>query len=201
MEELFTRLLDLPDLEVTLAEVGQHTITLHCRSTLADAHCPSCLKKCNFVKDTYTRQLRDLSISGKKVILSFTVRQFVCKDCNRHFHEQFDFAPKSSSMTKRYEDFIYYRCQGSDLSSVAAQEGLIAEWKERHTAKPNRFTSRFIAFFEKWKSYILNYFTYRKTTSIIEGINNKLKVIKRRAYGFLSFESFRLRAINEFILS
>jgi len=44
----------------------------------------------------------------------------------------------------------------------------------------------------------LNYFEFRHTTSPIEGINNKLKLIKRRAFGFLKFESFRLRAIVEF---
>ena len=70
----------------------------------------------------------------------------------------------------------------------------IAQWEERYTAVPNRFAD----FFQRWKSYILNYFVYRHTTSPIEGINDKLKLIKRRAFGFLKFEAFRLKAIIEF---
>lgn len=76
-------------------------------------------------------------------------------------------------------------------------EALIAAWQQRHTQQPNRFVQRFIDFYQTWKCYILNYFTYRQTTSLIEGINNKLKLIKRRAFGFLTFEAFRLRAMVE----
>ena len=82
------------------------------------------MQKCNSIKDSYTRELRDLSISGKKVKLLFTVRQFLCKDWNRHFHERYSFAPKNSSMTQRYEDFIYYRCQGVDLRYLCIQEDI-----------------------------------------------------------------------------
>jgi len=71
-------------------------------------------------------------------------------------------------------------------------------WQERQMEQPNRFVHRFVGFFQKWQNYMLNYFTYRHTTSPIEGINNKLKLIKRKAYGFLTFDAFRLRAIVEF---
>ncbi len=35
-----------------------------------------------------------------------------------------------------------------------------------------------------WKKEILNYFKYRVTTGFLEGMNNKIKTIKRMAYGF-----------------
>jgi transposase len=35
-----------------------------------------------------------------------------------------------------------------------------------------------------WKSEILNYFKHRITTGFLEGMNNKIKTIKRMAYGF-----------------
>lgn len=397
MEELFTNLLDLPHLEVTHSEVSAHKIILSCKSTAKSSSCPVCLKKCNYVKDTYVRELRDLSISGKKVILRLSSRQFLCKDCNRHFHEQHSFASKNGTMTHRYEDFIYYRCQGVELRYVSIQEDIrwatvrnifekkaeselksvdlysqvthlgideislkkghkdfvavvvnletgqvldilpdrsksylksyflekgdafckqiicfcsdmwegylncakevfpnatiiadrfhffsylnkevdrirrymrkklpkqeelkhlrwsllkpkdsltsqqledleqtlskpeygllkqtwiarnefrdilqmvitkqeaqikIEQWIEKNTTQPNRFLQRFIDFYNNWKNYILNYFTFRHTTSIIEGINNKLKLIKRRAYGFLTFNAFKIRARIEFI--
>lgn len=41
--------------------------------------------------------------------------------------------------------------------------------------------------------YICNYFLNRTTNSPMEGINNRLKLIKRQAYGFLNFENMRRR--------
>ncbi len=42
---------------------------------------------------------------------------------------------------------------------------------------------------------IVGYFEQRTTNGILEGINNKLKLIKRAAYGFRNFENFRLRSL------
>jgi transposase len=59
----------------------------------------------------------------------------------------------------------------------------------------------FIAFYQKWQQYVLNYFTYRFSTSVIEGINNKIKLIKRRRFGFASFPNFRRIVLIEFLKS
>jgi transposase len=40
---------------------------------------------------------------------------------------------------------------------------------------------------------ILNYFDHQITTGMVEGINNKIKVLKRQAYGFRDTEYFKLR--------
>lgn len=40
---------------------------------------------------------------------------------------------------------------------------------------------------------ILNYFDHRITTGKVEGTNNKIKVLKRQAYGFRDMEYFKLR--------
>jgi len=50
-----------------------------------------------------------------------------------------------------------------------------------------------------WLDKITNYFRQRTTSSIVEGINNKIKLIKRRAFGFRNFENFRLRVIVAFL--
>lgn len=42
---------------------------------------------------------------------------------------------------------------------------------------------------------ICNYFINRTTSGVMEGINNKLKLIKRQAYGFTNFENFRARLL------
>jgi transposase len=50
-----------------------------------------------------------------------------------------------------------------------------------------------------WLDNITNYFRQRTTSGIVEGINNKVKLIKRRAFGFRNFEHFRLRVIVAFL--
>jgi transposase len=42
---------------------------------------------------------------------------------------------------------------------------------------------------------ICNYFLSRTTSGVMEGINNKLKLIKRQAYGFVNFDNFRARLL------
>jgi len=44
---------------------------------------------------------------------------------------------------------------------------------------------------------MLNYFEGRWSNGFAEGLNNKLKLIKRRAYGYHNFENFRLRVLVE----
>jgi len=43
---------------------------------------------------------------------------------------------------------------------------------------------------------ILNYFRYPISTAKVEGINNKIKVIKRKAYGYRDIEYFKLKIYN-----
>ncbi|MEG4838802.1 ISL3 family transposase [Microcoleus sp. B9-D4] len=46
-----------------------------------------------------------------------------------------------------------------------------------------------------WLDEIIAYFDYKTTSGVVEGINNKLKLIKRSAYGFRNFENFRVRCL------
>jgi transposase len=48
----------------------------------------------------------------------------------------------------------------------------------------------FIKTLEKYKANILNYFKSRKNSGFVEGLNNKIKVLKRRCYGLSKAESF-----------
>ena len=47
----------------------------------------------------------------------------------------------------------------------------------------------------RWLDEILAYFDNRTTSGVVEGINNKLKLIKRSAYGFTNFDNFRNRCL------
>jgi transposase len=42
----------------------------------------------------------------------------------------------------------------------------------------------------KYQDTICNYFINRHTSGFVEGLNNKLKVIKRRCYGMLNIKHY-----------
>lgn len=44
-----------------------------------------------------------------------------------------------------------------------------------------------------WREEILNYFDYPYTNGFVEGKNNRIKVIKRVAYGYRNQNNFRQR--------
>ena len=52
-----------------------------------------------------------------------------------------------------------------------------------------------VATIRRWFGEILQYFEHRTTSGVVEGINNRLKLIKRSGYGFRNFERFKLRCL------
>lgn len=52
--------------------------------------------------------------------------------------------------------------------------------------------------FMNWGKSILNTFDYPYTNGFTEGCNNKIKVLKRNAYGYRNFERFRKRILHMF---
>jgi len=55
----------------------------------------------------------------------------------------------------------------------------------------------FVTTLHNWWDAILNYFHDRLTSGFVEGMNNKLKLLKRRAFGYRNFAHFRLRVLIE----
>jgi transposase len=53
----------------------------------------------------------------------------------------------------------------------------------------------FIRTFEAWQDEILNYFEAGRTSGPVEGINNKARVIVKRAYGLKSADSLWTRLV------
>lgn len=47
----------------------------------------------------------------------------------------------------------------------------------------------------RWFDEIIAYFDHGTTSGTVEGINNKLKLIKRSGYGFRNFDNFRIRCL------
>ena len=55
--------------------------------------------------------------------------------------------------------------------------------------------SKFAKTLEKHREGILAFYDYRISTGPLEGTNNKIKTMKRQAYGFRDHEFFKLKII------
>ena len=61
-------------------------------------------------------------------------------------------------------------------------------WMRRVKSSGVRCFDKFMKTLETYKNKIMNYFVDRHTSGFVEGLNNKIKVIKRRCYGIRNIE-------------
>lgn len=84
----------------------------------------------------------------------------------------------------------WYRC-----GSRAAAEAALAQWEALVREQgPAPFQALF-PMLRLWREEILNYFDYPYTNGFLEGKNNRIKVIKRIAYGYRNPQNFRHRIL------
>src|SRR5271157_3576348 len=53
----------------------------------------------------------------------------------------------------------------------------------------------FFRTYEQWQEQILNYFESGQTSGVVEGINNKARVVTKRAYGIKSADTLWTRLV------
>ena len=70
----------------------------------------------------------------------------------------------------------------------------LADWLRDATSKFPKSCGTII----RWLGEIIPYFKNRTTQGIVEGVNNKLKLIKRKGFGFKNFDNFRSRSLLSF---
>jgi transposase len=85
------------------------------------------------------------------------------KECLRHIFESHSTKEKATQRIQKWLD-------------ISESHGLFPDFRKTLLS---------------WLDKITNYFLQRTTSGMVEGINNKIKLIKRRAFGFRNFEHFR----------
>jgi transposase len=70
-------------------------------------------------------------------------------------------------------------------------------WIQQVEALDIQALKPFLVTLTNWFEHILNYFVAGWTNSFAEGINNKIKLIKRRAFGYTNFDHLRLHILVE----
>jgi transposase len=82
-----------------------------------------------------------------------------------------------------------------DLRDRQEAESWLEDWIATVEASALKPLQRFVKTLRNWWKHILNYFDHRSSNGFAEGMNNKIKMLKRRGFGFLNFDHFRLRIL------
>ena len=75
-------------------------------------------------------------------------------------------------------------------------EDALNNWIRDAQASRLRPFHRTGATLRKWQNEVLNYWRYPITNALVEGKHNRIKTLKRRAYGYRNDTSFLLRALS-----
>lgn len=84
-----------------------------------------------------------------------------------------------------------YRKKGQKEAAAA-----LAHWIKEAEESGLRPFRRTAATLRRWYKEVLNYWRYPITNALVEGKHNRVKVLKRRAYGYRNDRSFLLRILN-----
>jgi transposase len=75
-------------------------------------------------------------------------------------------------------------------------QAFMEDWIARCTESALKPFMKLAKRLRRWLPGILAYFDYRITNAVSEGINNKIKVLKRRSYGFHDIQYFFLKILD-----
>lgn len=108
--------------------------------------------------------------------------------------EAFEISPVLKELHGVKEDFRMI-FETAETAEEAARR--LEEWIKRVEDLGLEQLDSFIKTLCSWWEKILNYFHLHITSGIVEGINNKIKLIKRIGFGYRNFRHFSLRVLVE----
>lgn len=83
-----------------------------------------------------------------------------------------------------------------DENTVDEAKKFLGKWCKRAYASGITMLNKMANTLLKHRTGIFNYFHHRISTGPLEGTNNKIKVLKRKMYGFRDFEFFKLKIFD-----
>ena len=126
-------------------------------------------------------------LKGSKYILLKAAAQLSIQQ-KQKLEQVKEASPNVGIMHSLKEEFhhLFERCQ--DVGSGTLE---LIDWLKK--AEP--YYSKSVRTIKRWLAEVVGYFEQRTTNGIVEGINNKLKLLKRCGFGFRNFQNFQTRAL------
>ena len=109
-------------------KIKDHVVVMRISSTKKLLNCPYCGMYSGKVHSTYEREIQDLPMQDRKVVLLVRTRKMFCNNdkCNRRtFSERHGFVSEKGKKTYRLEEDIVLK--STQLSSISASRILKAE--------------------------------------------------------------------------
>lgn len=103
----------------------------------------------------------------------------------------------SENLAKVYQLRVELRTIFKTKCSKETGLGLLNQWEEKAKAIVTQSLTKFLVTVSNWKEKVANFFTNRITNAPLEGINNHIRSIIRRAFGYLDFQTLRRRVLSE----
>ena len=206
------KILGMQEVEIKNVRENENYIEIAIELPRKNCICPSCGKKTSRIHDYRQQKVKELPAFGKNVLLLHRKRRYVCS-CGKRFAEPNPFLSKYQRMTRRVIIGILDRLRDCGSYTSAAREfhistsTVIRFFKNIQYSKPVKLPEvigidefkgnsggekfhRILTDLEDMKVLDTNGFT--------EGCNNKIKVLKRNAYGLKNFKRFRNRILFMF---
>jgi transposase len=73
----------------------------------------------------------------------------------------------------------------------------LAAWMDKVQAAGLHALQPFLTTLDNWRQQVLNYFNQHTSQGFVEGMNNRIKLIMRRGFGYRNFDRFCLRILIE----
>ena len=155
--------------------------------------CPICKEYTRSIHD----KLKSIELKYLKIVeydckINIIKKRFVCHKCNKRFTENLDLNQKGKTVSNKLEQKIL-----KDLINYSDYEHAKEEMKEwigvvkSYDIEEITEVAKVI---ENWLPYIVNSFINKRfSNGFTEGLNNKIKVIKKVAFGYKKIKFFRLR--------
>ena len=147
--------------------------------------CPHCSSK-NIVKNgSRHRKIKYIPIQNYNIELELTIQRYICKDCKKTFSPSTNIVSDNSNISNNLKYTIALELK-ENVSLTYISKKIITALKT----------------LKKYMKSIENIFESNITNGLIEGLNNKIKSIKRAAFGYSNFSNFKKRVlIQEGIIS
>jgi transposase len=201
-------LLNLPNVTVFTYYQKEGFIILKLELLNEGIQCPHCQNYTDHLHQTRSILVRDLSIFGQSVYLQVPRRQFYCQDLkglkNRCLllknggeiieeerKELEELLNQSPSLTIAYE----LKEELRDIYETSTTVKMGIRQLEKWLIYARCFFGKTAETLTKHIQEICHYFINRTTSGVMEGINNKIKLIIRQSYGFKTFNSLRLKLL------
>lgn len=115
----------------------------------------------------------------------------VTTEKRRKLENAFTVAPELKTVYFALQDFH----EILDEPCFQIQKDLLTEWFEKYRHTDIKELKTPVKVFYSYRSYILNAWRYGRSNGPCEGLNNKIKDVKRTMFGAHSFENFRKRIL------